>query len=349
MVIRSKNLAPDFNRFLRAIKYEIPDRVPLAEVHVDKSVKEAYLGKKILKPADEVEFWYQAGYDYIPVVPEVEFKKEGKDVVATTAQQKQEEKNWADEKQGAIIDEEDFNNFEWPDADKIDYANFIEVSNSLPKGMKIIGRYGYIFTHVWELMGFEHFAISLSENIELVEKLFNKMGEIIYRIYKDMAELKDVKGLWYNDDLAYTEGLLINPKYYREYLFPWIKKIGEICKDKEMPFIMHSDGDISLVLEDIIDCGVTAIHPIEPKAMDILELREKVKGRLGLIGNIDLGETLTRGTPEKVEKEVREKIDKLGRAGGYCVGSSNSIPDYVPLKNYQSMLDAVMQYGVIDK
>jgi len=99
------------------------------------------------------------------------------------------------------------------------------------------------------------------------------------------------------------------------------------------------------VLDDIIDNGVLALHPIEPKAMDIYELKRQYYGRLAVVGNLDLGSTLTRGTPEEVRDDVRKHIARLAPGGGYAVGSSNTIPNYVPIENYKAMVEAVFEFG----
>jgi len=99
------------------------------------------------------------------------------------------------------------------------------------------------------------------------------------------------------------------------------------------------------VIDDLIACGVNALHPIEPKAMDIYKLKKIYGKKLCLMGNIDVGETLTRGNPETVDEEVKQKISRLAPGGGYCIGSSNSIPDYVPLENYIALLEASFNYG----
>jgi uroporphyrinogen decarboxylase len=70
-----------------------------------------------------------------------------------------------------------------------------------------------------------------------------------------------------------------------------------------------------------------------------------VGDRLCLLGNIDLGYTLTRGTPQKVEQEVKEKIRTLAPGGGYCVGSSNSVTACVPLADFNAMREAAFKYG----
>ncbi|MGD9138465.1 MAG: cobalamin-dependent protein, partial [Desulfobacterales bacterium] len=146
-------------------------------------------------------------------------------------------------------------------------------------------------------------------------------------------------------DIAHNTGLLVNPKFLRKYLFPWYKKMGDICRDRGLGFIYHSDGDCSEVLQDLIDCGFHGYHPIQPNCMDIVEVKKKWGKSLCLLGNINLDSTLTLGTPEDVRAEVYERIRTIGPGGGYMVSSSNSIPDYVPVENMKALFDATFEFG----
>ena len=51
------------------------------------------------------------------------------------------------------------------------------------------------------------------------------------------------------------------------------------------------------------------------------------------------------GTPEDVEEEVKLRIRTIAPGGGYCCGSSNSIPEYVPYENYVAMIRAIQDFG----
>jgi len=113
-----------------------------------------------------------------------------------------------------------------------------------------------------------------------------------------------------------------------------------IRKNCDIPLILHSDGRLYEILDELIACGFNAIHPIEPKAMDPVKLQEMYSGRLGLLGNIDL-DLVARGTEEEVRIVVRNNIKSLGANGGYAVGVSNSVPYYVKLENFIAMLDEV--------
>lgn len=124
-----------------------------------------------------------------------------------------------------------------------------------------------------------------------------------------------------------------------------MKEIGEMCRNKGIPFIYHSDGDLYEVFDDLEDCGVNALQPVEPKAMDIVQLKRHVKDRFCLIGNVELDAFLCRGTPETVQEEVKRLIREVAPGGGFCLGSSNTVPRYVKQENYKAMLDATKKYG----
>lgn len=342
---------PDFERIRAAFNHKEADRVPLAELIIDQKVRNAFMGRKLVTLKDNVEFWAAAGYDYILLsrgLLEPGEVLEG----ATKTKFKQslyedgiEERNWAAQHEGAITSLEKFESYPWPDPDDLDYSIFSEVKEYLPGNMKVICAMGKIFTCVWMLMGFETFCTALIDEPELVEAMFEKVGTIQYQVFERVVKHDSVAAVWMPDDIAYSEALMVSPKYLRQYLFPWYKKIGRACKDLGLPFIYHSDGRLWEVMDDIVECGFAALHPIEPKAMDINELKVKVGDRLCLMGNLDLGYTLTRGTPEEVVAETKERIKFLAPGGGYCVGASNSVPSYVPLDNYQAMIKTVYEFG----
>lgn len=347
---------PDFERLRTALTCGgEPDRVPLAELIVSGEVAAAFMGRAIDTPELAAEFYKRAGYDYLRVTPIYPWNPSGKpprEGVRTGKAkyslyaEDETELNWAAEGLGVITSMEDFEGFDWFPVEDVDYSCFDTANRTLPEGMKIIGHQGDIFRQVTELMGFEGFAYATADDPELVGAMFQKAGEIEYEIFKNIADQENVEALWYSDDIAYTEGLLASPTLLRKHCFPWFRKIGLLAKRKGIPYIYHSDGDLWEVMEDLIDdIGFNALQPIEPKAMDIRECKEKIGDRVCLIGNVDLGYTLTRGTPEEVREEVRCLIRDIAPGGGYCVGSSNTVPSYVPLENYRAMIDATFEFG----
>jgi len=363
-----RRIYPNFDRLRTALFCGEPDRVPLVELIVDPEVKETFLGKPVKDFKESIEFHKKAGYDYYIV----RFSYIGDFGVGSFSDQPwgpitftrslhgsvRKERHWLKGRNGAVTSMKDFERFPWPEPRErnmiagepgvrallaTDAIKIIE--GYLPKEMRLIGWTSGIYEYVVWLMGYENLCLSFYDTPKLVERMFEKIGSLMVSIFEFMTKIDLVGALWLADDLAYATGLLWSPELMRKFLFPWYREIGSIAKKAGLPLIFHSDGKLGDVIPDLIQAGINALHPIEPKAMDILEFKRDYGEELCLVGNIDLNYTLTRGTPGEVEVEVKDKIRNLAPGGGYCLGSSNSITDYVPLRNYKTMIETALRYG----
>jgi len=337
---------PDYRRLLATIRHDEPDRVPLAELGIDAAIKEASLGRPVCDVRDEVEFWWRAGYDYLYLRPSYEYLgAPGSAAVGTPFHDRSDPEPFTMTRAGPVGAWADLDRYPWPDSAAVDCGRILDAASLLPEGMGIISGVGGIFTRTWMIMGFEHFCLSLESDPGLVAAVFARVGQIQTEILRRIVAFPKVFAIWYGDDLAFGTSLLVSPHIYRRHLYPWIEEMASIAHRAYMPFILHSDGKLWALLNDLIALGVDALHPIEPKAMDILEVKRRYGGRLALFGNIDLGSTLVYGSPDDVRAEVRERIRSLAPGGGYAVGSSNTVTAYVPLENFNAMRQATLEYG----
>ncbi|MCX5818625.1 MAG: cobalamin-dependent protein [Deltaproteobacteria bacterium] len=346
-----RELKPNFERYMTALHCEEPDRVPQGDWHVDQRPKEAFLGRPVKTLQDHVDFWHNAGFDYVasssgilePVrAPEgMTVKGEG----VHTEYGDKVSREWAHTHEGVLTNWEKFEKHNWPKVDDFDLSKWDAFEKILPKGMKAILLLGKIYTTTWMYMGAETFFNALESDEELVAQIFDKIGEIQYQTFLRVIDHPCIGAVINPDDIAFNTGLLVNPKYLRKYVFPWYKKMGKICREKGIGFIFHSDGDCTEAMDDLIDCGFHGFNPIQPNAMNIVEVKKKWGKKLCLIGNLNLDSTLTLGTPEDVRAEVYERIRTIAPGGGYMVASSNSITDYVPVANMRALLDATYEFG----
>jgi len=332
-------MSPDFNRFLTAIHHEEPDRLPNAEMWVDPPVKAAFLGetnesefdfrKQNYNVKKDINFWYQAGYDYIRIGPRYEFPK-----------------SWLNRPDAQLTSLSDFEKYPWPTLSNIDYSSIEKSKDFLPEGMKVIASLqGGIFEEAWMIVGYENLMLSFSEQKEFVHKVFNMLGAKMLKMIEEMIQNEHIAGFWLSDDIAYTESLILSPEIIRNFLLPWYEKFATVVRRSGKVFLFHSDGNLFPLIDDFISIGFDAIHPIEPKAMDIVDLKIKVKNKLALLGSIDLDFPLSRGTPSDVQQYVKKRISEIAPGGGFAIGSSNSITHYVPMENYKMMLETVKKYG----
>jgi uroporphyrinogen decarboxylase len=346
-----RELKPDFERYMKALHCEEPDRVPLGDWHVDQMPKEAFMGRSVNTLQDHIDFWHTAGFDYVPAssgILEPVRAPEGMtttgDAVHTEYRHKVSRK-WANTHEGMVANWEQFERYPWPSVDDFDLSKWGAFDRMLPKGMKAILLFGKVYTTAWMYMGAETFFNALEGDEELAGAIINKVGAIQYETFLRVVEHPCIGAVLNPDDVAFNTGLLVHPKYLRKYVFPWYKKMGQVCREKGIGFIFHSDGDCTEVMEDLIDCGFHGFNPVQPNSMDIVEAKRRWGKKLCLIGNINLDSTLTLGTPDDVRAEVYERIRTIGPGGGYMVASSNSITDYVPHENMKALLDATYEFG----
>lgn len=345
-------IKPDYQRLLKTIRHEEPDRVPLAEFQVDTPIMDQFMGRPVRDVEDRIAFQAAAGFDFIYLRANYDYP--GMSPVVSTgtprswqysiAPETETEGNFNARQLQTLAD---LDTIDWPNPDTVDVSHMEAAAKVLPSGLGIITGVGGIFTRTWMLMGYEHFCMSLADNLELVARASERVGRIQCQVLRRVIKMPGVFAVWYGDDLAYTEGLMVSPKVLRKYFFPWIEELSSIAHNAGMPFIMHTDGNVQLVLDDLIALGLNALHPIEPKAMDIYELKRRYGQKLTLFGNIDLGYTLVagEGTPEAIRAEVRQRIKDLAPGGGYGVASGAGATRYVSLENFNAMREATLEYG----
>jgi uroporphyrinogen decarboxylase len=346
-------MQPDFERFRTVLlRRGEPDRVPLGDVGVHPLLKAGVLGRPVRTLEDDIAFWAAAGFDYVPweaglqctpLIKRHSMQEISAQYAADTTER--QVRSWAYEGKGLIATRADLEAVEWPDPDRLDYSAFDRIARALPPGMQVIAIEGKIFSCVWWLMGLEGLSLALADDPDLVADLFLRVGSFQARVCDHLLAHECVGAVWHADDIAFNTQLLVSPRLLREHLFPWYAAMNRAAHERGRATVYHSDGALQEVLDDIVECGFDALNPIEPGAMEIEAVKRDYGRRLAILGNIDLRYTLTRGTPDEVRAEVRERIRALAPGGGYAVASSNSVPEYVPLANFNAMREATFEYG----
>ena len=168
-------------------------------------------------------------------------------------------------------------------------------------------------------MGMEHFSLMLFDNPRFVLQLMDIFVDWACKAVPRICEL-GFDFMVIAEDLAWKQGPLFSPKTVRELFIPRMKKVAEKIK---LPWIYHSDGNLLPILDDLLSLGMNGVANVEPNAMDIADLKKRYGHRICLMGNIDLHYTLTQGTPEETEAEVKKRIQEIGPGGGYILASSN--------------------------
>jgi uroporphyrinogen-III decarboxylase len=196
-------------------------------------------------------------------------------------------------------------------------------------------------SNVYNSMGYENFIYNLYDRPDFVTACFEAFGAWCTRVIERVNRM-EFDAVWISEDIAFQNGPMVTLEQYENLIFPYAKRVAEKI---EFPIIYHSDGNYLPVLDFILRYHPSGIANLEPPAMDIFKLKETHGKKVCLVGNIDLHYTLTRGTEEETRIEVREKLERVGKGGGYIIASANGLASYCKPENVLAMNETILRYG----
>ncbi|TFG63225.1 MAG: hypothetical protein E4H36_06140 [Spirochaetales bacterium] len=196
-------------------------------------------------------------------------------------------------------------------------------------------------------IGQENMLLWMAMYPEAMGRFAEKINRFALEITRSQIKAAGGKldGIFLAGDVAYANGMLFSPSYWRKYFKPGVKVICEEAHANGLPVFYHGCGDVSAIFEDLIEAGVDAYHPLEAKAnLDMLALRKKLGHRLAFFGNMDV-RVWGRGDREEIKTYTLRKLN-AAKGGGYVFCSDHSVPASVPGSVYDYLISLVRKSGV---
>ncbi len=99
-------------------------------------------------------------------------------------------------------------------------------------------------------------------------------------------------------------------------------------------------------MDDLIDdVQIDAKHSWEDTIIDVRAAKARWGTRIALLGGIDM-DFMCRADEGAIRARVQDTLRVCMPGGGYCLGTVNSVANYLPLDNYLAMLDVGRKFGV---
>lgn len=247
---------------------------------------------------------------------------------------------------------DEFVNYPWPDLDaEYRYSNIADQIASLHhQGYAVACNLTEtIFEIAWQLRGMTQLFEDIHQNDEKAEYLLNKITT--YREVSAKAFAKaGVDIIFLGDDVAMQTGLMISPKMYRQWFKPYHTRVILAAKQANPDVLIqyHSDGMINKLVPDLLEAGIDILNPVQPECVDHVWIKHTYGDRLAFCGGIGVQSVLPFGSPEEVREHVREVIHNLGGNGGLIIAPSHVIERDVSIKNIETMLAAIDEFGGYD-
>lgn len=229
--------------------------------------------------------------------------------------------------------------YRFPDPDKVMVLDQIPSFINKNKDNFILGAIGFsLYERAWILRGIEPILTDFLMNPLFVEELFDKIIEFNLVITKRLCQFP-IDAFHFGDDWGQQEGLIIDPVLWRQFFKKRLRKLYDAVHSAGLPVSIHSCGDITEIIPDLIEIGVNMICPLQAEAMDFNFLKKEYSKDLAFWGGVSTQKTFPFGSPEDIKREIRERITVLGKGGGYILAPSHELQGDIPLENMLAFID----------
>jgi len=215
---------------------------------------------------------------------------------------------------------------------------------------------GAVFELATYMRGHMQWYADLLLDPEFAVKLMGKICSIQKRInencMREAGKFVDIFRLS-GEDLGMQDRPLMSLDTFKEVAKPSLKEMWSHAKELFLTYnpkgkvMLHTCGDVYPFINDLIDCGIDILDPIQPRAaeMDRFRLKKEFGDKLCFHGGIDIQHVLPFGTDEEIEEEIKTAVQSLGPGGGYILGPAHNVQSDVSAGTLIKMSEFVRKHG----
>jgi uroporphyrinogen decarboxylase len=252
------------------------------------------------------------------------------------------ERDWVEEHQGPIRSWVDFERYPWPKLEEVDLRPLEWMEANLPDNMGCYDLTAHILEMVTFLQGYETLCFNLYDAPDLVQAVCERVGKFYLDYTKLLCDFDSVAVVWGSDDMGFRTSTMVSPEFLREQILPWHKACAAAAHSAGKPYLLHACGHLEEIMEDLIgSVGIDGKHSFEDAILPVTEAFRRYGKRISILGGIDV-DFLCRADETAIRRRVREILAACAgaeRGSGYCLGTGNTVANYIPLDHYLVMLD----------
>ena len=203
-------------------------------------------------------------------------------------------------------------------------------------------RHGHTFLQLSDIRGYENLLLDMADEEPLLDELIAGVEAFNLAIVQRWLDL-GADEIRYAEDLGMQEGPMLSPDMFRQYIKPSYRRLMQPALDRGRIVHMHSDGDIRLLVDDILDDGVQVIN-LQDLVNGIDWIADRFRGKLCVELDIDRQHVTVSGTPQDIDALIRREVSAIGTPQGGLAMIFGLYPG-TPLENAAALMDAMERYA----
>lgn len=214
-----------------------------------------------------------------------------------------------------------------------------EVEKAHADGLPARSWVGRFYEAAWQYRGYEEMLMDMYAEPDMADFIFGKLFEM-NRFRAVAAAQAGVDYIECGDDVANQNNMMFSLDMWRYYQKSrWAKIYDEVRKIKpDIKIWYHSDGNITAILDELVEIGVNIVNPIQPECMDPYAVKKRYGDLITIDGAIGTQTVMPFGSAGDVRKAVKEAIEILGANGGYIPSPSHILEPEVPMENVEAFI-----------
>lgn len=220
-----------------------------------------------------------------------------------------------------------------------------QVKQIQSRGLAALGHLAVtIFEVAWYMRSMELLLMDFVDGEDFATALLDRITEKRCVQAARYAEIgPDI--IMLGDDVGTQRGMLMRKSLWQRWLKPRLAKVIASIKAvrPDQLIVYHSDGNVTEIVPDLIEIGVDILNPVQPECMDLFALKRQYGDVLSFWGTLGTQSTFPFGTPADVRRDVRERIEIVGKGGGLMLAPTHMVEPEVPWENIVAYVDEVKQ------
>ncbi|MBD3254618.1 MAG: methyltransferase [Candidatus Lokiarchaeota archaeon] len=241
---------------------------------------------------------------------------------------------------------DDIDAFEWPEpSEHIDPEECQKLVEEVPDQYPIMGvLWSAHFQDIYSAFGMSTAFVKMLRFPEIFKAVHERIIDFYLKANKIFYDATKgyLDAVLIGNDFGGQKRLMVSPENIRKFALPGAKKIIDQAKSYGLKVIYHSCGSIFEIIQELINLGVDAIHPIQALAanMELERLKKHFLDKISFCGGIDAQNLLVFGTPDQIKEKVRE-LKSLMPTGLILSPSHEAILPDIPPENIEALFEAV--------
>ena len=207
----------------------------------------------------------------------------------------------------------------------------------------LVGWGHYLHQRLAYLRGMENLLFDFVDHREELGIVMDALLDL-YRVWARRAAEAGADGVWAGDDLGTQRSLFMSPEMFRALYKPYYLQLAQCLHENGLDFWLHTCGNVTRILDDLIECGVDALHPIQVGTMDDEAVAGEYGGRIAFWIGMDVQQVLPFGSVAEVREHCAQRMRTFFRPdGGLILGAGNAIMPETPVENITAYLETVRE------